>query len=713
MLTPQAGVISVLLEIHTKMRFLPSVIAVAVCSSFSVVADTAENSIERLTVQGDFRQQSVQQVAGSIALVGEQDAKRTSAQHLDDLLNQLASVNFAAGASRGRFVQIRGIGERSEFVDTINASVGVLIDGIDYSGLGISGISDLAQLEVFRGPEASRFGANALAGMLNLTTKGPTDSAEGKLSASYANYDSYQLAAQFSNGLTERLSFSASLEQQTSDGFIDNAYLNRDDTNDIDELTGRFKLKYQASEQLSLQLISHFVDQNNGYDAFSLDRNRTTLSDEPGQDKVKSKAVALQADYSGLPFATVLAQLSWLNADSDYGFDEDWSYVGIHPDEYSTTDRYLREREYLTLDYRFVSTPSGKLGNSDWVLGLYAASKDYDLTRQFWNWDLWQADQFVSQLSRTNAALYGELTTPLSNGWSLVTGLRAERYDDEYADSSANFIKNHDTMWGANISLNYQVNPQALVYLLASRGYKAGGVNGDALSKASADGLEGLQSKASFKPETLYNAEFGVKGSALDQSLVARVAAFYMWRRDMQVKGWLNPDSGPQFAGFIDNAGSGRNYGIEMENRLQLHPQLALYLSASWMKTELGHYVTLDGDDFTGREQAHAPRFQYSVATDWYITDALTFNLSLQGKDAFFYSDGHNARSSRYELLGARLSYQLAQWELAVWARNALDQDIGVRGFYFGNDPRDGYEPHVYEQFAEPRRVGVSLSYQF
>lgn len=713
MLTPQAGVISVLLEIHTKMRFLPSVIAVAVCSSFSVVADTAENSIERLTVQGDFRQQSVQQVAGSIALVGEQDAKRTSAQHLDDLLNQLASVNFAAGASRGRFVQIRGIGERSEFVDTINASVGVLIDGIDYSGLGISGISDLAQLEVFRGPEASRFGANALAGMLNMTTKGPTDSAEGKLSASYANYDSYQLAAQFSNGLTERLSFSASLEQQTSDGFIDNAYLNRDDTNDIDELTGRFKLKYQASEQLSLQLITHFVDQNNGYDAFSLNRNRTTLSDEPGQDKVKSKAVALQADYSGLPFATVLAQLSWLNADSDYGFDEDWSYVGIHPDEYSTTDRYLREREYLTLDYRFVSTPSGKLGNSDWVMGLYAASKDYDLTRQFWNWDLWQADQFVSQLSRTNAALYGELTTPLSNGWSLVTGLRTERYDDEYADSSANFIKNHDTMWGANISLNYQVNPQALVYLLASRGYKAGGVNGDALSKASADGLEGLQSKASFKPETLYNAEFGVKGSALDQSLVARVAAFYMWRRDMQVKGWLNPDSGPQFAGFIDNAGSGRNYGIEMENRLQLHPQLALFLSASWMKTELGRYVTLDGDDFTGREQAHAPRFQYSVATDWYITDALTFNLSLQGKDAFFYSDGHNARSSRYELLGARLSYQLAQWELAVWTRNALDQDIGVRGFYFGNDPRDGYEPHVYEQFAEPRRVGVSLSYQF
>src|SRR5690606_1282283 len=100
-------------------------------------------------------------------------------------------------------------------------------------------------------------------------------------------------------------------------------------------------------------------------------------------------------------------------------------------------------------------------------------------------------------------------------------------------------------------------------------------------------------------------------------------------------------------AGFIDNAGSGRNYGIEMENRLQLHPQLALFLSASWLKTKLGDYITLDGENFSGREQAQAPRFQYSVATDWYISDALTFNLSLQGKDAFFYSDGHNARSKR------------------------------------------------------------------
>ena len=701
------------------MPFSPTLVTSAVFAALAasgcVYADnsSAVTAIERITVQGDLRQQHVGQLAGSITVVTEQDLQRQSVQHLDQLLNQFANVNFSAGASRGRFIQVRGIGERSEFVDTINPSVGILIDGIDYSGLGISGISDIAQFEVFRGPEATRFGANALAGMLNLTTQGPTETAEGKASLTIANYDSYQLAGQFSDALNSKWGYSLSLEQQQSDGFIENRFLNRDDTNDINEFTGRFKLAFQATADLKLQLVSHVVDQDNGYDAFSLDRDRTTLSDEPGQDELRSTALALQADYSGLTFARLHGQLSWLDADMDYGFDEDWSYVGLHPDEYSTSDRYLRDREQLTLDYRLVSTDAGRLGESDWVLGVYAASKEFALTRQFWNWDLWQADTFASELSRSNLALYSELNTPLSERLSLVSGLRLERYEDEYADSSANYITNNDTMWGAKLSLNYQASPQALIYLLASRGYKAGGVNGDALAKAADDSLSELLTKASFVPETLYNAEFGVKGTALDQSLVTRVAAFYMWREDMQVKGWLNPDSGPQFAGFIDNAGSGRNYGIEIENRLQLHPQLALMINASWLKTKLGNYVTIDGDDFSGREQAQAPRFSYSVAADWYLSDTVTFNVGLQGKDSYYYSDGHNARSSRYELLNLRLSYQLQQWQLTVWSRNALDQDVGIRGFYFGNDPRDGYEPHVDEQFAEPRRVGLSASYQF
>lgn len=693
-----------------SLRF--SALTVALLTCYPVAANATEQDIERITVQGDFRKNNLQQVAGSVAVLSEQDLNRQSAQHLDNALLQFANVNFAAGASRGRFLQVRGIGERSEFIDVINPSVGILIDGIDYAGLGISSIAHAEQLEVFRGPEATRFGTNALAGMVNLTSKTPRFNPEGKLSATVANYDSWQLSGFYSAPISEQLAYSLTLDQNRSDGFIDNAYLNRDDTNNIDEFTGRFKLDYQAATDLKLGFVAHLIDQQNGYDAFSLDRNRTTLSDEPGQDQLRSKAAAINLDYQGLSRANLQGQISYLNADSDYGFDEDWSYRGIHPWEYSYQDRYLREREQWTLDYRLVSKPAGQLfSNTDWVLGVYASRRDLSLSRQRRAETEWR--YFDSTINRENLALYGETQTALSDKLSLVVGGRVEQYSDDYQDSGNISLSPDQTLWGAKVSLNYQLNSQAMLYGLLSRGYKIGGINGEALSKAGEAQFAALADKAAFKAETLLNAEFGVKASSADGSLTSRVAAFYMWRDDMQVKGWINPDLGPEFAGFIDNAASGRNYGVEAETRWQPAERWQLFANVGYLQSKLGQYQTDSGLDMTGRDQAHAPRINYSVGADWYLTEQLALQAGLQGKSRFYYSDGHNARSDSSELLNLRLSYQLAQWELAVWMRNALDQDIGVRGFYFGNDPRDEYAPHVYEQFAEPRRFGATVSYSF
>lgn len=701
-----------------SLRFSALTVALLTCypvaanANANANANATEQDIERITVQGDFRKNNLQQVAGSVAVLSEQDLNRQSAQHLDDALLQFANVNFAAGASRGRFLQVRGIGERSEFIDVINPSVGILIDGIDYAGLGISSIAHAEQLEVFRGPEATRFGTNALAGMVNLTSKTPRFNPEGKLSATVANYDSWQLSGFYSAPISEQLAYSLTLDQNRSDGFIDNAYLNRDDTNNIDEFTGRFKLDYQASADLKLGFVAHLIDQQNGYDAFSLDRNRTTLSDEPGQDELRSKAAAINLDYQGLSRASLQGQISYLNADSDYGFDEDWSYRGIHPWEYSYQDRYLREREQWTLDYRLISKPAGQLfSNTDWVLGVYASRRDLSLSRQRRAETEWR--YFDSTINRENLALYGETQTALSDKLSLVVGGRVEQYSDDYQDSGNISLSPDQTLWGAKVSLNYQLNSQAMLYGLLSRGYKIGGINGEALSKAGEAQFAALADKAAFKAETLLNAEFGVKASSADGSLTSRVAAFYMWRDDMQVKGWLNPDLGPEFAGFIDNAASGRNYGLEAETRLLLSPSTQLFVNLGYLQSKLGRYQTDSGLDMTGRDQAHAQRVNYSVGADWYLTEQLTLQAGVQGNSGFYYSDGHNAKAGSSQLLNLRLGYQLAQWELAVWLRNALDKDVGVRGFYFGNDPRDEYAPHVYEQFAEPRRFGATISYSF
>ena len=67
-------------------------------------------------------------------------------------------------------------------------------------------------------------------------------------------------------------------------------------------------------------------------------------------------------------------------------------------------------------------------------------------------------------------------------------------------------------------------------------------------------------------------------------------------------------------------------------------------------------------------------------------------------------------RSDAYVLWHASVGFEAERFSLKLWARNLSDEDFATRGYYFGNDPRDGYAPHGYVQLGEPRRVGVTVT---
>ena len=161
-------------------------------------------------------------------------------------------------------------------------------------------------------------------------------------------------------------------------GFIKNAFLGRKNTANHDERTFRGKLVWTASEMSELALSIGRVDVANGYDNFSLDNDRTTLSDQPGQD-------IQETTYASLRWATewqntnqLVASIGHAASDIDYGYDEDWTFVGFHPFGYSSTDRYLRDRKTTTLDMRLLSGPDTRLFDDtiwigSWVLLRYAS----------------------------------------------------------------------------------------------------------------------------------------------------------------------------------------------------------------------------------------------------------------------------------------------------------------------------------------------------
>ncbi len=690
-------------------------LACAVAQSLSLSAHADESDIEKIIVTGDFKSESIQELSASASLFSEADIASREAKYLDELLNQAANVNFTAGASRGKFVQIRGIGLRSQFVDPVNPSVGVVIDGINYSGLGGAAmLFDVDQVEIYRGPQGTRFGADALAGMIHMESAEPTLEPSVKVKLGAGNYNAWDAGIAAGTGFGEKSSVRASFYQNKSDGYVDNQYLDSNSQN-IDEQVARIKLHSQITEHWRTELVAHYMDIDNGYDAFTLDNSRISVADEPGKDTQESVAVGLSNIYSGFNFADVQFNLTGLDADLLYSYDEDWvcndpeqpalCLEGLHPYAYSSTDSYQRDRQDYTAELQL----SGKAGS--WVTGLYYQSRDVDLLRQY----TWNAGDFTSTYDSENIALYGQIETPISDKTRLVTGLRVERNEGQYSDSAAVVENVDDTMVGAKVALEYQVVPRTMIYTSISRGYKAGGINAEAIAKANDEGLsqdaDFFLNHRTFDPEYLWNAEFGVKGSSADKRLNLRITAFYMYRDNIQLKAWKTEDQ--QFAGYFDNGNSGENYGLEIEGEYAVSKRLTLTGSVGALDSEIDGFVTAEGVDQSDRDQAQAPHYQYALNARFDITDALFVNLGVEGKDEYYFSNSHNSKSPSYNLVNASVGYQAEYWGVNFWVRNALDKDYYNRGFKFGNNPVNGYIAQTYVQYAEPRVAGVSFNYGF
>ena len=693
--------------------------AIALALSCTAVAETP---LPEIIVTAGFRDVKSSELGSSVTVLNELQLRQRAAEHLENVLNAAPNVNTAAGASRGRFFQIRGIGERSQYKEPLDSSVGLVVDGIDFSNLGLAGVLyDANQVEVLRGPQGTRYGSSAMAGMLYVKTSDPTDEPHSRLDASAGNYGDYSLGAVVSGPLSENLTGRLAMHRHEGDGFIENDFLGRKDTNNFDEQSLRGKLHWQANEDLSINITALHLDIDNGYDAFSLENNRHTRSDEPGYDRQKSDAGSIDARWDGNDSYSINVLASVEKSDLDYGFDWDWSdwdSVGVRGRE-----RNQRNRDATSIDLRLVSKPGAEiLGGASWVGGLYRYDRDVKLNylEDADYYGAWTAG-LTSLFNTRRYAAYGELEWPLSERLSLTLGGRLERFENEYHDSYGVRGATDDNLTGGNITLEYLISDNSMVYGSVSRGYKTGGINSDAMGKALAGGAQStvdlLNDNLNYDAEKLTNYELGLKGSYLDDTLTLNVAAFYMDRSDMQAKVALEISTA-NWTEYRTNINGGKNYGLEVEADWSATEELHLYASIGILETRLGDLVILDVDsglpvNQSGRDQAHAPGYQFNLGGEYQLTEHIAIGLQVEGKDRFYFSNSHDQRSDAVALLNSNVSYHRDRLTVSLWGRNLGNEDYQVRGFYWANNPNNGWINESYTQLGEPRVFGVSGSYTF
>ena len=692
--------------LFTLSLLASSVAAYAQQTNVSNTSDSTPSDIERVIVSGDFRQTTLDQLSASATILDQERLRSRQPSHIDSVLNSIPNVNFAAGASRGRFVQIRGIGERSQFAEPINPSVSFIVDEFDFSGLAAAGlIFDTKQLEVYRGPQATLYGTGALAGAVKLSSNDVGSDAPDYVEARIGNKESYRIEGATGDDINTDWGYRVALVHNRSDGFVENTFLNRSDTANIDETALRFAVEGSVDERTTLALTYRWYDIDNGYDAFSLDNDNKTLSDEPGFDEHQTHAVSARSttNTAAGDFILIATHASHNIA---YGYDEDWTFTGFHPWGYTSFDAYYRDVETKTGEVRFVSSDSAALfdGMTDWTIGVFYKSTEEKLLRQYTYLD----SDFASEYTPTTTAIYAQTESRLNENLVLVAGLRVENYDFDYADNNQLTRAFDTTMVGGKIALQYTQGDH-FYYGSISRGYKGAGFNPDSRVN---------DNQRFFDEEYNWNYEVGVKGPLFTPDLIARAAIFYMDRKDTQVSDFdvITRDDGTAgFVDIIDNADLGTNKGAELELSWIASDAWQLDASVGYLSATFEGYTLADGTEVSEQRQAQSPKWTANLYSEYALTDNMLWRVDVDYKSEYRFSDGHDVTSPSTTLVNSEIVVLHGDWQTSLWVQNAFDREYYTRGFGgFSNDPRDEYafdEP--YYQIGNGRQFGVTVKYAF
>jgi outer membrane receptor protein involved in Fe transport len=734
---------------------LPAIIAVGALSAAAVaptaaaVADSPE--LQEIVVTATLRSMPATEVPASVTVLSEQTLRDAGRANLEDVLGLIPNLNWAGDTSLPRYFQLRGIGELEQYQGAPNPSVGFLIDDIDFSGLGTAGtLYDIDQVDVMRGPQPTRYGANALGGLIYLKSAEPTDALYGRVDLDAGDYATNSQGAVIS-GPVESLDsgFRLAVQRYYSNGYYHDLYLNRDDTNRQDEYTYRAKWAYTPSDRLRIELTAMHMNIDNGYDAYAIDNSRNTETDQPGVDSQHSTGVSVRAHYLASDTVGLTAIATYAKSVIKYSYDGDWGNPALWAPvatAYQASEIQNRDRTTRTLELRLGTESTQGFG---WLAGFYGNVLDESLT------DLSLSDYqplglpvdpvddqsnnvIDSGYRARNVALFGELDGDLASDLRWSAGLRGERWSASYHGTTADFLGTNigytnapvtptailsvtpatlspaNDLWGGQVSLTYKLDPGRSLYATAVRGYKAGGFN---LSQ------DLLPDQLSFNPETDVNLETGYKADLNDHRLTVNADVFYLHRHDAQVKTSFQSDpSNPDaFTYYTGNATSGRNYGLESDLEWRAADRVTLGADLGLLQTHFEDFVQQGRTGSTlapvSRELPNAPHWQAAVNVTYRDPRGPSggpfARIDATGMGGYYFDLPPNFTTSKpYGLLHAKIGWETPRWSAYLSGRNLLDKRYPVRGFYFGDVPPN-FPNELYIQLGDPRTWVASVSVNF
>ena len=676
-----------------------------------------DTDIERLSIH--YRQAyrgnvSSTELPQAISVLDEQLIKDAGLTRFQDVLDYSASVaRQNNGGGLWDSFSLRG------FPGNENMPSGYLINGFN-GGRGFSGhrdLSNVAYVEILKGPGSALYGRSEPGGTVNIVTKKPQYETSGYLKASAGSFDQYRLEGDVTSGLTDNLAFRINGAWQEHDSFRDYVF--------SDKKIVTPSVRWQISEKASLLYEMEYLKQKQLFDRGIIVLNndintvpRSRYLGEPNDGATEVNATGHQLTY-------------------DYELNDDWSLTAGYNyrdsslkgyssdaelakgrqslfDDGRTLTRQHRYRDYASEDNSLRLELSGHVdtGFIRHNLLLGADAYHYNLKTGLYRYrgkkgeyaiDIYTPQYGgpqpeVSLLYENNETqkawgTYLQDQMDLTEKWKLHLGLRFDSYQQDISEVAKDTLSEQtDSRVSPKVGLVYLWSNALSFYSSYSEGFLP-------LSGTDFAGKP-------FEAEESQSVELGMKfnGTWLnDLPINGSLAVF-----DAQKSNILTSD--PINVGFSATLGKAKSSGVELDLAAELTEDLQAKLSYAYLNTRTANDSL--NPDWGVLIPAGSPLVNVPKHTASVILKQDLNRLSI---------DGHLGLSWRYvdSRLGdsADPSFQLPSYQLLGLFMNTHLSDNLSLGVNLDNLLDEHYIASSYSALwavpGEPRSIKVSVSYEF
>jgi iron complex outermembrane receptor protein len=718
---------------------LSMLVVPAAASAQDGQAPAAESpgQIQEVIVTAQKRKENLREAAVSAAVVTSESLVKSGVQTLDDVGKVVPSLVAApsGGNLRSGFT-MRGI---STSVVTVGAPSGtaVMIDGVTLApeSMAAKQLTDIQNLEVLRGPQATLGGRTASSGVVNIVTRMPEDTFSGRVGATVTDDGQRRVEGFVTGPVADKLKFSLSGYDGKTRYPTRNINTGKNDSETAKGV--RAKLMFTPIDALDVTLTVSRSDMDNhgtfqsyilvdptaryrGFipyrtalpEGINVSRNNFdyAVRSNPGTTAV-DKLYSVVANYkvNGWTFSSITARQKEdrdLLADV-HNQNSDWAAL-LTNGRYSwdMTQRSVLDVTTTSQEFKVISP---QLGIVDLLAGAYYGHDDtgFDFVRTSFGIPAGPTPFSVFRVADTTTkALYGRATWTLTPDATLVTGLRVNRdeigytynlrYNTTPASASVPFSRSDSASQNTtvgDVALRYKLSPNVMSYASFARGYKPAIWNLDGAVTATND----------FRPVNRENVtayELGLKGVFLNRRLTLNAALFNTVYKDFQVQ-TFDPIS-PSSTFALSNAGKASTRGLELDGRAVLPADFRLNASLAFVDAKFDDYAaatcytaqtvaqgclrSASGTSYqslSGTRLPNAPRWKANIGLDKTIPfDSLPFDLTLNSNYTFqtkvnFDPNGNPiAVQGAYGILNlsATLVERAGHYDVALFANNALNR---------------------------------------